>query len=542
MSQSNYPDIRNFFCDHCGGEIQIPYGLPPTTAPCPFCKADLTSPAPPLPERAADASAVLVANEAAAAEAVAGVPLGAEQSLESESDPVSVALAPEVELTPELDVTPELESTPEVEEAPEIEEVIEDFPPGVPEEAPIDKSVEERILEALMEEDDLDAAFPEEALAEEALPEEALAEPMRMVDKEVQEVMGGRPKVASSRSVNPAIVFLGAALLMVGLVVLGIFLLMPSRDDDEELEQTEAIDQRRFAQEGWKLVASNRLRGFLGAQSIEEKAKHVIGGAERVEDMRNFYAFKIPDEADMPVDAFSVDGSNIENRERGIFLMRYERPAQFDIRDFFRPVAPLEVQYKLEEPGLLLSGLARLENFAMEPARAMVFFRQVGADLRIDWDTYVQTKYRTLRQFSGLPLGGADERFRVKVAEDIPDISSAAVTGMRCYRLTDPGIDADYVKVYVSEDSEAGQQLAGLNWVGVEGAAIVSRTATVDLMWSSGDDPRLALKQIVCWEFLGLGGEEGSAELPVEDVESGAEGEGGAEEVAPSGADADVTS
>ena len=521
MSQSNHPESRNFFCDHCGGEIQISYDLPPTTAPCPFCKADLTSPAPPLPERAADVPAVLVANEAAAAEAVAGVSLGAEQSLDSESGPVSGALAPEVELTPEAELTPE------VEEAPEIEEVIEDLSPSVPEEVPIDESVEKRILEALMEEEALETALPES---------------MRMVDKEVQEVTEARPKAAPSRVVNPAIIFLAAALLMVGLVVLGAFLLMSHKGDDEEDDQSEVIDQRRFVQEGWKVVATNRLSGFLAAKTIEEKAKHVIGGAERVEDMRNFYGFKVPDEADMPVDAFSADGSNIQNRERGIFLMRYEWPAQFDIREFFRPVAPLEVQYKLEEPGLLLSGLARLENFAMEPARAMVFFKQVGSDLRIDWDTYVQTKHRTLRQFSGLPLSGADERFRVKVAEDIPDLSSAVVAGMRCYRLTDPGIDADYVKVYVSEDSEAGQQLAGLNWIGVEGAAIVSRTATVDLMWSSGDDPRLALKQIVCWEFLGLGGEEGNAELPVEDEESGAEGEGGSEEVAPSGDDANVTS
>ncbi len=84
--------------------------------------------------------------------------------------------------------------------------------------------------------------------------------------------------------------------------------------------------------------------------------------------------------------------------------MRYERPAQFNIREFFRPVAPLEVQYRVEDPGLLLSSFAMLDHFAMEPVRVMAFYKQEGDDLRLDWDVYAQTLEAIKQVFSELAV------------------------------------------------------------------------------------------------------------------------------------------
>ena len=47
MTQSEHPATRSFQCEHCGGEIRIPYELPPTEAPCPHCEELIESPAAP---------------------------------------------------------------------------------------------------------------------------------------------------------------------------------------------------------------------------------------------------------------------------------------------------------------------------------------------------------------------------------------------------------------------------------------------------------------------------------------------------------------
>lgn len=58
-----------------------------------------------------------------------------------------------------------------------------------------------------------------------------------------------------------------------------------------------------------------------------------------------------------------------------------------------------------------------------------------------------------------------------------------------------------------------------MNWIGMAGVEIATRTATVELVWSEGEDPRVELKRVICWEFLGLGGEEGNTVKVAEPVE-----------------------
>lgn len=44
MSGSSKPSTATFSCKHCHKNIQVPQGLPPTKAPCPYCGQEVTSP------------------------------------------------------------------------------------------------------------------------------------------------------------------------------------------------------------------------------------------------------------------------------------------------------------------------------------------------------------------------------------------------------------------------------------------------------------------------------------------------------------------
>ncbi|MDA1006855.1 MAG: hypothetical protein O3A87_10325, partial [Verrucomicrobia bacterium] len=358
MSQSVHPESRNFFCDQCGGEIRIPYELPPTKAPCPFCKVEITSPGPPLPVGPGEVGPV---GESEMAESVA----------------VTTAIAEKEILEAKVE-----ERVAEVVAAREVEEemIREELPGEVPKESP---------------------------------KTEPLASPVELRDKAAPDEVVAEPEVTASRGALPAILFLIAALVLVGVVaVVGYLLQSGTRSEPGKGARLE-MDDAHFIRDGWMGVATERLRGFLAAGGVEEKAAHGIGGNAELEAMRKFYAVVPRDESDTTLDGFSHYSLDLADRERGVFLMRYERPAQYDIREFFRPVAPLEVQYHLEQSEFLMASAAARDNFAMEPVQAMVFFKRKGNELFIDWETYVQTKYRTLRHFCSLPAVGERGVFRV---------------------------------------------------------------------------------------------------------------------------------
>ena len=87
------------------------------------------------------------------------------------------------------------------------------------------------------------------------------------------------------------------------------------------------------------------------------------------------------DESDTPVEDFSFQQLDIEDRRRGLFLMRFERSSEIKMSEFFRPVATLELQHGVEEPDLLLSSLASKERFSAEPMRVMGFFKDVNPNI-----------------------------------------------------------------------------------------------------------------------------------------------------------------
>ena len=80
MSRTTAPATRRFHCDSCRGEIEIPFDLPPTTAPCPHCGTNVLSPPPPevFPESFAQDSSAVRVLETAGEEAPVEAPVGPE--------------------------------------------------------------------------------------------------------------------------------------------------------------------------------------------------------------------------------------------------------------------------------------------------------------------------------------------------------------------------------------------------------------------------------------------------------------------------------
>jgi hypothetical protein len=274
-------------------------------------------------------------------------------------------------------------------------------------------------------------------------------------------------------------------------------------------EDLTALDPN-YTRIGWQKDAYRLLSDFLAAKKAGEKLPFILNAETLAPRVRDFYGSETIDDSDTPAGAFSVYELSEEDRKRGLFMMTYDQPPQFDMREFFRPLASLEVQYGIDEADILLSTVARAGNFAMEPLRVHAFFKKTPEGLKLDWEIFAQTKYRTFRNFTELPEPGHSGEFRVFIVEDVPD--SKAGPGTRTYRLSDPAHTEDAARVNVKEDSEIGRHLSQLNWLGTKDGNPLTRTATVELAWiANGGSPQLELRHFICWEFLGLGGEEKKA-------------------------------
>lgn len=268
------------------------------------------------------------------------------------------------------------------------------------------------------------------------------------------------------------------------------------------------IREANYLRIGWKTEAYEVLGKFIAGKSVEEKLPFINNPDKIREEMEMFYGGVEINDEDTPPASFYVIELTPADKKRGLFALGYEQPPQLALKDFFRPLASLEVQYGIEEPGLLLSTLARIDNFSMEPVRVQAFFKRTDSGLKLDWEVFAQTKYRKLRNFTQFPSIGNPETFRVIIIEDVPEMGQG-VADSRTYRIMDSANTEDSVRVNVRLDSEIGKELSVINWRGTKQGSPIQRTATVELEWAGRESsPVLQIKRFICWEFLGLGGEE----------------------------------
>lgn len=267
------------------------------------------------------------------------------------------------------------------------------------------------------------------------------------------------------------------------------------------------MEESQFIRSGWKKEAYSVLEKFVAAKTVEEKLPYVIQSPNLKANMDSFYGGSVINDQDTPADAFSVVDLTEADHKRGIFLMIFDQPPQFDIKDFFRPLAPLEVQYGIDEANLLLSTFAKVGNFATEPVRVNAFFKKTPQGLRLDWETFAQSKYRTFRNMVELPDPGQSAVFRIQISEDVAETGAALPSTQKSYRIFDPSSPELSARINVNVDSEIGRILSEINWRGGTQTRPIIRTATVELKWTTGDQPELQINRFICWEFLHLGGQ-----------------------------------
>ncbi|MBC8127255.1 MAG: hypothetical protein H8M99_08970 [Gloeobacteraceae cyanobacterium ES-bin-144] len=259
---------------------------------------------------------------------------------------------------------------------------------------------------------------------------------------------------------------------------------------------------------GWQKDAYQLLQNYLSARSAKEKLPFVLNSKTLTTRIEDFYGGGVIVDSDTPAEAFSVYELSEDDRKRGLFMMIFDQPPQFEMKEFFRPLASLEVQYGVDEADLLLSTVARVGNFAMEPLHVHAFFKRTSEGLKLDWELFAQTKYRTLQNFVELPEVGQTGVFRVFIIEDVPDKRNTEA-GTRTYRIADPANTTDTARINVKIDSEIGRALSIINWRGIKEGRPITRTATVELKWSGEPNVLdLEINRFICWEFLGLGGQE----------------------------------
>ncbi|MBT8045276.1 MAG: DUF3352 domain-containing protein [Verrucomicrobiae bacterium] len=271
--------------------------------------------------------------------------------------------------------------------------------------------------------------------------------------------------------------------------------------------ENEAMSQQAWMTTGWKQEASKVLQDFMKATSPEERMKYVIPNEGVMEELKIFYP-EGTDDSDIPMEAFGhVMGSKYDH-ERGIFLMKYRQPAQIDMRGYFAPIGSLDQVMGHEKSTLIEMAHKIDEHNLSKPIGINAFFKKTDDGLKLDASVFIQGKFRTFRAFVDYPRPGKTQVFRVVVNEALSH-ALRDDPNYRTYRLEDFAYPKDYVKVPVLVDSEAGKILSVLNWRGMNREKRL-RTATVELGWTDESPSKLQIVKVVCWEFLGVGGEIGN--------------------------------
>jgi len=295
-----------------------------------------------------------------------------------------------------------------------------------------------------------------------------------------------------------------ATLVFLALLAGGFFLFKGAKVEPVESSTETPMDRPASGRVDEK--ALDVLNRFLSASSLEEKAKYVIGKEETIPDMREFYGGGDLAESELKADFFSEWAMESSDTDRGIYLLEFNQPKQFKLRSLFVPITDLMTHFTFKEPDAQLRSKALRANFEMEAVRVHAYLKRIDHELLIDWHTYVQTKNRTFRDFIDYPVAGRKGTFRIGMSEEASSLYEEE--GIRNYRITDPAYAGeDIAVVSVRRDSRIGKILEELAWTDILGKGPARKGATLVLQWSEEANPTLQISNIICWEFLGVGGD-----------------------------------
>ena len=75
------------------------------------------------------------------------------------------------------------------------------------------------------------------------------------------------------------------------------------------------------------------------------------------------------------------------------------------------------------------------------------------------------------------------------------------------------------MNVSVKVDSEVGRILSALNWRRGRAGTTKRAPLTIELGWSKAKPVSLQVERLICWEFLGVGGEIGNTAVDADSDE-----------------------
>jgi hypothetical protein len=219
------------------------------------------------------------------------------------------------------------------------------------------------------------------------------------------------------------------------------------------------------------------LEKYLAAYSLNEKLDYVLNAEALRPQIEAFYSSRTIDETNTPANLFSLVQIPEADSKKGFILLHYD---QLDSN-----------------------------SSAQDRTKALAFLKETEQGLKLDWEVFAQTKYKTFHSFITTPASGKSQVFRVMITKSPATTATTTATTTPIYTFADPAHQENSVQIYVLAASQAGTALARLDQESAKNSAPVQRTATVELIWT-GDPktPQLQVKRFICWEFLNLGGKE----------------------------------
>ena len=291
----------------------------------------------------------------------------------------------------------------------------------------------------------------------------------------------------------------------------------PSGSSPGDARAVQAKDpQELWREAGWKDDANKVLAGFMEAQSPDQRMQYVIPNEGVLEELEMFYPEGTDDSGTLVSSFVHRTTGNEKDRKRGIFLMQYRQPAPVDIRENFLPLGSLDKILGVENATLIDMAHDLEDENLSQPIMINAYFKQTPEGLKLDASAFIQSKFRTFRAFVDYPRPGKKQVLRVAISESI-EHRLRDDKSYRTYRLDDFAYPDDHINISIPAESELAKTLAVINWRGANRDPVL-RYATVELGWSDQKPAQLQLERLICWEFLGVGGEIGNTALPPKDA------------------------
>jgi hypothetical protein len=241
----------------------------------------------------------------------------------------------------------------------------------------------------------------------------------------------------------------------------------------------------RNSAEPAKPTSNPTMEKYLAAYSLNEKMDYVSNAELLRPKIEAFYTNRTIDETNTPANKFSTVQIPEAESKKGFILLNYDQPES-----------------------------TNAANPSNDRTKVLAFLKETEQGLKLDWEVFAQTKYKTFNGFIKNPMVGKTEVFRVIVTKEPATHHPNTPVNDTSYKFTDPIHKDDSAQIYVLATTQAGQTLSRLDQESTKTNAPTHRTATVELIWAgTPEKPQLQVNRFICWEFLNLGGKE-IAEIP----------------------------